>query len=344
MSEETVFINNEEIKNVIKEIYGIITEYIEKLKRGSANIYKIKANNNYYVLKEFPSRYTNIEIKKEINVINHLRLKGLKVPTYIKCLDGNYSFMYKEKIVVMQEFIDGYTIEPNNGNYEQTIESATNFGKIIQGLEDIPFTLPTNDLSSWYSKESFINSQNKHYEILMMLDNSNKIDRKIKNDIINKIKILDNIINRYDFSEVINLTCKNTHGDYSVMQFIYKNGKINATIDFVSACKMPIVWEVIRSYSYIDKNSKNGEFNINTFIDYVKEVCKYVKLNKYDIKYMPYLYMIQLLNSTYGYKQFLNDRSNIDMFNFGCFRTKICKYLYKNAELISKRLLENIKL
>ena len=211
----------------------------------------------------------------------------------------------------MQEFIDGYIIEPNNGNYKQTMESATYLGKIIHDLEDYPFTLPTNDLSSWYSKESFINSKKKHYEILKKLDNNNQIDRKIKNDIINKIKMLDDIINRYDFSEMKNLTCKNTHGDYNVMQFIYKDGKINAIIDFVSACKMPIVWEIIRSYSYIDEKVKSGEFNINNFIDYVKEVCKYVKLNKCDIKYMPYLYMIQLLNSTYGYKQFLIDENVI---------------------------------
>ncbi len=343
MLEKTVFTNNEEIKNVIKEIYGIITGHIEKIKRGSANIYKIKAVNNAYILKEFQSKYTNVEVEKEINVINHLKLKGVKVPTYVKCLNGNYSFIYKEKTIIMQEFIDGYTMEPNKGNYEQTIESAINLGKIIQGLEDLPFTLPTSDLSSWYSKESFVNSKKKHLDILEML-NDNLIDKKIRNDINAKIKILDDVITNFDFSEMSNLSCKNTHGDYSVMQFIYKDGRINSIIDFVSACKMPIVWEVIRSYSYIDEKAKNGEFDISNFVDYVKEFCKYVNLNKYDIKYMPYLYMVQLLNSTYGYKQFLNNRSNKDMFDFGCLRTNICKYLYKNAELISKKLLEDIEL
>ena len=71
------------------------------------------------------------------------------------------------------------------------------------------------------------------------------------------------------------------------MQFIYKEDKINAVIDFVSACQMPIVWELLRSYSYIRRDAKDGNFNINTMIDYVKKFNEYVKLNEYDILYMP---------------------------------------------------------
>ena len=32
------------------------------------------------------------------------------------------------------------------------------------------------------------------------------------------------------------------------------------------------MWEIIRSYTYIDKDVKNGEMNIDTFIEYVREV------------------------------------------------------------------------
>ena len=126
------------------------------------------------------------------------------------------------------------------------------------------------------------------------------------------------------------------------MQFIYKDGKINAVIDFVSACKMPIVWEILRSYSYIDKDAKNGDFNINTMVDYVKKFNEYVKLNEFDIKYMSYLYLLQLLNSSYGYKQYINNKSNIELLNFAFLRTKICKYLFNNADLISQKLKEEL--
>ena len=72
---------------------------------------------------------------------------------------------------------------------------------------------------------------------------------------------------------------------------------------------MPIIWEIIRSYSYIDKNAKDGTIDLNNFTLYVKEFNNYVKLNKYDYKYMPYLYMVQLLTSTFGYKQYIQDNS-----------------------------------
>ena len=44
----------------------------------------------------------------------------------------------------------------------------------------------------------------------------------------------------------------NTHGDYSIQQLIYNKERI-AVLDFETAKKMPIVWEIMRSYSYIDK-------------------------------------------------------------------------------------------
>ena len=146
------------------------------------------------------------------------------------------------------------------------------------------------------------------------------------------------------FIDTKKLTIKNTHGDFNVLQFIYKNNHINSVIDFVSACKMPVVWELIRSYSYIDKNAQNGIFNLDTFTDYIKEFNKYVKLNEYDLKYMSYIYLIQLLSSTYGYKEYINNNVNVDLLKFGYFRTNICKYLFKNAENISNRLLKNIKI
>lgn len=60
-------------------------------------------------------------------------------------------------------------MDPNNGDYAQTIESAMNLGKIIQGLEDLPFMLPVNHLSSWYSKDGLVNSKKKHFAILKLL-------------------------------------------------------------------------------------------------------------------------------------------------------------------------------
>ncbi|HOZ53858.1 MAG TPA: phosphotransferase [Bacilli bacterium] len=337
MIEETVF-NKKTIISVIKKQYGIKINNIKKLERGSANLYSL--NNDKYILKEFQSKYSQKEVNKEIKIINHLKKDNLLVPKYIITNNGKYSFIYKKKTIVLQEFIEGYTMESNTGNYDQMLESARELGKIVKSLKTLKMKLPINNASSWYKIDALNESIEKHKKLLGKCNDENR--KKIDKDLKEKVSMLEYIKNNFDFSELKNLTLMNTHGDYSVLQFIYKDDKIKAIIDFVSACKMPIVWEIIRSYSYIDKSAKDGKININNLVDYVKEFLKYSKLNKYDIKYMPYLYLVQLLSSTFGYKQYIADISKENLLKFAFFRTRLCKYLFKNAGVIEKSLEKEI--
>ena len=47
----------------------------------------------------------------------------------------NYCFEHLGKIVILQKFIKGTTINKNEGNYNQTIDSAKYLGKIVNGFE-----------------------------------------------------------------------------------------------------------------------------------------------------------------------------------------------------------------
>ena len=337
MIEKTVF-TNKLIVDIIKEKYNVEVSDIKKINRGSANLYSL--NKDTYVLKEFQSKYTKEEIDKEIKVINHLINNDVSVPEYICTVDNEYSFIFNGKVITLQKYLEGYTMESNTANYEQMIESAKELGKIVKSLETLNFELPKNDVTSWYSIEVLNEGVEKHEDLINKANGEAK--DKIICDLKDKLSMLNYIIKNFNFEEMKNLTIKNTHGDYSVLQFIYKDEKISSIIDFVSACKMPIVWEIIRSYSYIDIDSKNGEINIDHLIDYVKEFTKYVKLNEYDIKYMSYLYLIQLLTSTFGYKQYINDNTKIDLLDFAYFRTNLCKHLFKNANFIAEKLKKEI--
>lgn len=339
MIENTVFNNTKEIVNYVKDNYGLDINKVEKIDRGTANIYLL--NTDRYILKEFQSKYAKEQIEKEVTVINHLLKHNIKVPEYLQTINKKYYCIYKNKVIIIQKFIKGYTLNNNEGNYEQVIECARYYGKIVKALETLPIKLPNADLSNWYSNESFERGLTSHEQLLEHLDINNKVDKKIKYDIEKKIKMIKEVRN-WDYSDLEKVTVLNTHGDYNVLQFIYKNGKINAVIDFVSACEMPITWELIRSYSYIDKDAKNGEFNLENFVDYVKEFSKYIKLNEYDIKYLPYLYLIQTLTSTFGYKQYIQNRENIKLLEFGYFRTNVCEYLYKNLNKIVEKLTEEL--
>lgn len=341
MLEKSVFINKKEIINFVKEKYRINVTNIKIIDRGSANIYSL--NGDEYILKEFQSKYTKEEIEKEITIINHLKKDSIKVPSYIKTINDTYYSLYKNKVIIIQKFIEGYTLDINEGNYEQTIECAKVYGMIVKSLENLDILLPLNDLS--FSKENLTKGIEKHQKLLELInDKDDEETLKIKRDLEEKINMIKNLSKENIFIDTKKLTIKNTHGDFNILQFIYKNNHINSVIDFVSACRMPIVWELIRSYSYIDKDVKNGIFNLDTFTDYIKEFNKYVKLNDYDLKYMSYIYLIQLLSSTYGYKEYINNNENIELLEFAHFRTNICKYLFNNAENISNRLLKIIKI
>ena len=336
MLEKSVF-DNKTIKSVVKDKYNIDVISIKKIKIGSANIYSI--NDDEYILKEFQSKYKEEDIIKEIKVINHLKKDNIPVPEYVKTKDKKYYFIYNDRVVIMQRFIKGNTLKLNAGTREQILESAEYLGKIVLSLKTLRYKLPNRNISSWYDVDSSVLKKGKiSYKV------KGKYKDKVINDLNEKMYFLNYIKDKINIEEMIKkITYMKTHGDYNVLQFIYKDNKIIAIIDFATSCKMPIIWEIIRSYSYIDSKCKNGDINIDNLILYVKEFTKYIKLNKYDLKYMPYFYLIQLLCSDYGYKQYIEDESKINLLKFGIYRTKISKKLLDKAHIISERLLNEIE-
>ena len=192
MLEKSVFTNKKETINFIKEKYGINVTNIKIINRGSANIYSL--NGDEYILKEFQSKYTKEEIEKEITIINHLKKDGIKVPSYIKTINDTYYSLYKDKVIIIQKFIEGYTLDRNEGNYEQTIECAKVYGMIVESLENLDILLPLNDLS--FSKENLTKGIEKHQKLLELInDKDDEETLKIKRDLEEKINALVKNIN-----------------------------------------------------------------------------------------------------------------------------------------------------
>lgn len=325
------------IIKLVKEKYGITIIGARKIRRGSANIYKLKSREEEYILKEFQQKYQKQDIDKEINIINHLLKDDIKVPVYIKLLNGEYSFIHLEQVIIMQKFIKGSVLNKNKCDLEQTLESAKYLGKIIKSLEKFPYS--HDYVSERWESTDFSQAVEKHKNLMSEVKNI-KYNERITKDLNDKIKIMKKL-NKKELPNINKITIKYTHGDYSVMQFIYFDNKINAILDFVAAREMPIIFEIIRSYSYIYCKNKNGNFDLDAFVLYVKEFQKYSSLNEYDLKYMPYIYLIQLLKSTYGYKQYIEE-GNQELLKFGFYRTKICKNLYKNIDKIAEKLTKEI--
>jgi len=334
-------LNKEKIKQILKQEYNINAKEIIELDRGSANLFKVEAKQGKFILKEFNKDRTVQTVQKEINIINFLKEKNIKVPKYMKTTTNKFYTKNAERIIIVQEFIDGYTMRDNEvDDFERILESATILGKIIKELKDYNGLSEEGIIEKKFSKETLQEGIIKMQDLIKELKEDNPYKEKFEQDLNYKIKIAKQLEKTFDFSIIRKLTIANTHGDYCVLQLIYNDNAETTVIDFERAKKLPIVWEIMRSYSYIDKEAKDGELNINTLSQYFKEFSKYVKLNDYDLKYAAHVYLVQLVTSTFGYKEYNDDYNQTELLNFAFFRTNLCRYLYKNLDSIGEELAE----
>ena len=170
-------LNEVKIKNMLQEKYEIAVNKIEKIEKGTANIYKILGEDGQkYILKEFDESRKEESIVKEIQIINFLKCRKINVAQYIKTKSNEFYIKYENEIIILQKFIDGYTIENNTGDHDKVIESATILGRIIKELQKYKKLDDENIIEKWFSKESLEN------KIIQMED----FKKSIKND--NKYK------------------------------------------------------------------------------------------------------------------------------------------------------------
>lgn len=336
-------LTDEKIKNILQKQYNIKIINIKKIDRGTSNLFKIETEEDKYVLKEFISKRNEKNVIKEANIINFLKQRNILVPRYIKTVNGKYYIKNEGRIIIVEEFIDGYVIEDNTGDKEQVIQCANILGRLTKELSDYIELSDENILEKYFSLKRVHLGINKMKRLKDNIKEENIYKEQIIKDINYRIEILKEIVNDFDFNIVNKLTMLNSHGDFCSQQLIYNKNNEPTIIDFEKAKKLPIVWEVVRSYCFIDKEAKDGDININTLVDYFKEFTKYIKLNKYDLKYAPYLYLLQLASSTYGYKEYNEDFNQKKLLKFAFFRTNLCRSLNEKKEEISIKLLSNIK-
>ena len=297
---EKRLLNKTKIRKLFRDEYSLNAKNIELVSSGSAEIYKI---DNEYILKLFQSKYTKKEILKEVKVINYLKKKNIPVPTYVKTNKNDYVVKIENRFLIVQYYIDGKTKDKFEGTIDEIKECGYLHGLIVKSL--LGYKNVQIDKMDWYNKKENIAKIKK---IIKMGNN-----KLIKEDLNKKISMIENL--NYDFKDIDKITFYTSHGDFSYLQFIYDNDGVKAIIDFIKVKKLPIVWEIIRSFTYMDKDAKKGIINVDNLVLYVKEFMKLVPLSKTDLEYMPYIYVCQLLRSTYGYKEYYLNKNKEHQYN-----------------------------
>jgi hypothetical protein len=99
----------------------------------------------------------------------------------------------------------------------------------------------------------------------------------------------------------------------------------------------------MRSFVQTSQESRlDCRINVEELCKYVERYCKVNVLTVQDLHSMPYVYLFQLLRSTYGYKEYLqtNTEDRDELLAFAFWRTRICKEVLEKADEIVEGLLK----
>ena len=324
-------LNEKKINEILNKKYVLSCNSIVRMPNGSANLFHVSSNNGDYVLKEFQDGFDINRVEREIKITELVQNGGIPTTDFIYNCDRQAYLVYDGNIITLQRFIDGITKDYNSLTEEQCMEAANYYSKIISILKNNDIKLP-NFKMNIFEISKISESIDKCSQLIEMCKDEDMI-----NALKDKRRMLVEACNM-DFHYAKDLTFVNSHGDYNTSQFIYdEEGKIKAILDFASAKSLPIVWELLRSFIFMDSTYDNGKFSLDGFINYLKTFNKNEVLNKYDIEYMFKVYYMFLLNSMFGFEQYMKNNNN-EYYAIGMNLYYQSKYLNQNMDELTKVL------
>ncbi len=311
----------------VKSIFLISNGYI------GSRCYFAATDKGEYIFKDIERNPMN-HPENEALILAELKENDIPVPEIYTAKSGDHVLRSKEGTYHLQKYIEGKIYDRNTAPEWLLFESASMLGKIQKAMESIP-TLPTGIGQGFFDNMTPQKAQSKCRLTLELA--AQKDDTEIIGALDRKIKMLDAFRGlKFDVSR---MTCRNTHGDYKIHQIICGKDKINAIIDFTSACVHPVCWELIRSYSFCDRACAEGNINIDNFIIYLSCYLEHGDLNAYDLKIMPYVYFYQILVSDYFGQYYHSNNRNRDILRVeALFLDKLCKWFEENITKLEDAL------
>lgn len=281
--------------SIIKNNYGIseIFEFNQMTNGIGSNSFYLNTEKGMYIFKDIEKNHMNYP-ENEGYILEELNKYNICVPKLVKTNTDEYIINKEDKIYHLQTFIDGSIYTHNTAPEWLLYDSAEMLGKIVHAMSNLR-KLPEGIGKGFFQYVTPDNAIKSHNNTLKVAYDNN--DMEVVKNIEEKITMIERW-SKYTF-ELEKMTCGNTHGDYSINQILCKENKINAVIDFTSACIHPIAWEVFRSYSLADSKCRDGSINVDNLKKYIDKFSKDFLLNNYDLEIMPYIYFYQTLVSDY---------------------------------------------
>ena len=314
---------------------------------GMSNLWRIDlvSDDSKLVLKEMPARFTVDAAETEALVCSHLNDDGIPTSKFIKTKAGTYAFHENEKTYHLQQFIPGKVYRSNKCPARLVENMGEWLGRIHQSLRRLTDVHFKDNLGTdWFQNFNIDKKIGDFSEIRDRIQDTEIRDKEqLISDVDFRIRTLRDIpLDEYRGIAWNALTRGPTHGDYSCLQVLSNEFESTSIIDFTSACILPYVWEIARSFCQSDESARNGEIAYGRLKIYLSRYLRVSDLTANDIRHFFDYYYLQLLGSTFGYRQaatgILEKNWLWDLGHFAIWRTKMCRWLSTNKTALTNQL------
>lgn len=339
-------LNSRHIIEAVTNQYGIKILELTKTSLGTAQCFIANTETGTVFIKRYQKKHDYQQISKEIMICTHLKAKEMLVSEYIRNLNGDFISSDEFGLFTLQKFISGITYEKFQVPEPILMQSGALLTQIHLYLADVS-GLNQDFTPEWIEEMADVNRHAKKIEALIALAETlppHETKDRILADCKWKLQAMHSLPEQKNCFK--GLTRKNSHGDYNTYQWICNGANITAVIDFGSCSNLPVMWELIRSYTYGGRECKDGQaIDVNRYCEYLRHYLKLTELSSDDLKCGFHFYYYSLCMSLFGYRQYIEDyqKGNYNkLIEFALWRTQISRYLSGHFAELDDQVYKNL--
>lgn len=285
---------------LLRDSYGVEADSLRPMTVGvGGDTYLVRAQEGNFVFKVMDSNEMN-HPEEEPALCGYLRQNGIPASRFFRNRDGSWLTGARGRVCHLQAFAEGSSFPMNTAPewfMEESPRLLARIHTVLRGYKPLAVGIG-GDFFRYMTPERAARSYRQSYE-----QAEAQGEAGILAELRQRIELLE-LVKDWHF-EPEKLTCCNSHGDFTVNQILCAGGRIQAVIDWTSACIHPVVWEITRSFFYADSSCGEGSFDADRFAAYVSAYASAAPLNDYDRENILKVYYYQLAVCDY-YAQYLS--------------------------------------